>query len=309
MAEQSFTLNNSQTQKIRIEPGDVRGNGGKESPILIVPIELSVAPLKHNGYSQNFNLIGVDVNLRTRELNSIIAKASVTNFWKVRYENSYTYSIEFQLDSYRISKIEDRRVDDLILTLEVKLHVGYYSSIQLNKNDPQSTIEFITDFQSVQIQLLNVQIPQSHWVSKVLPALGYNAVQIIEIPITSQLIGETQKISLKELKLANDYFLRGDYDKSVSHCRTALEPLRKKLLEVKDKIESKSEREWIVKITESTENWLETVIKNTYFFTSKTHHTPSVGHFSRHEAEVVFALTTSIISYAGKFDPMKYNQE
>ena len=102
--------------------------------------------------------------------------------------------------------------------------------------------------------------------------------------------------------------MKGDYNKTVSHCRTALEPLRKKLGEVKDKIESKSEKDWILKVTETTETWLETVIKNTYFITSKTHHTPSVGNFSRSDAEIIYMISTGIIAYAGKFDPEKYDQ-
>lgn len=309
MAEQSFTLKNNQSQLVRIDAVDVQGVGGKEYPNLNVPLKLSVSPLNYNNQKQCFNLIGLDASLRTIGSNTIVSKTSITNFWKVSYENVYHYVLDFALDHYKISRIEERRKENMGLQVELKLHVGYYSSILLNKNDPQSAIEFVTDFQSVQVSPINIEIPQSQWVSKVLPGMGHDSIQILEIPKASHLIGDTMKISLSELNLASLYFHKGDYDKTVSHCRTALEPVKKKLPDVKNKIESKSEKEWITKITDSTEMWLDDVIKSTYSITSKTHHTPSVGHFFRSDAEIIYTLTMGIIAYAGKFNPDKFTQQ
>jgi P2-related tail formation protein len=53
-------------------------------------------------------------------------------------------------------------------------------------------------------------------------------------------------------------------------------------------------------INESTYTWLDKLIKETSNFASKTHHPPSTGHFSRHDAQVVQMITTAIIAYAGK---------
>ncbi len=147
---------------------------------------------------------------------------------------------------------------------------------------------------------ISFEIPQSQWITKHLPALGWDSSRLIELPAANELIPEEYSQSLAELDKANEYFTKGDYDKVVAHCRSAIDPIRKKMPELKTMITSKSSYEWIDSVNESTFNWLDKLLKETGNFASKTHHTPSTGHFSRHDAQVVQMITIAIIAYAGK---------
>lgn len=79
-------------------------------------------------------------------------------------------------------------------------------------------------------------------------------------------------------------------------------PIKFEFAKLKEFVKSKSEFDWANKVLEATEEWLDKIIKATSSFSSKTHHTPSVGHFSRTEAEIVLMITTGIIAYIGKIE-------
>lgn len=311
MAEQHISIR-SQSQKIQIEPTEISGNGGAENPTLIVPLKIIVNPIKLSGNKkQPFNLMGVDASISFNGLNYKTSKTIKFNYHKINYDNTIYYALDFQLDNYKLSKIEEKRIENIRVQIDLTLHIGHYESIVLNTgniNNPTTERDFISDFDYVSANI-SVEIPHSHWVSKVLPAMGYNSVRIIEIPSASTLLVEELNNSLKELNIANEYYLKGDYDKTVAHCRSAIDPIKRKLPDLKNAIQSSVEKDWVTKITEATESWLDVMVKQTFNFTSKAHHIPSVGHFSRADAEIIYMITMGIVAYAGKLNPEKYKQK
>ena len=84
------------------------------------------------------------------------------------------------------------------------------------------------------------------------------------------------------------------------HCRSAIDPIRKRILEIKKYVESKSEFEWFKSINEATFTWLDRVLKDTANFASKTHHAPSTGHFAKEDAQSILLITTGIVGFAGR---------
>ena len=302
MAEQSLTIRGYRCIKIRVEATRIRGEGGPEYPRLIIPAELDLSPIGPRGEEQHFAILNVQCGLFLQDPSLKIADA-INNFSpnKVHFVgHSTTYEVEFPLDQYRIERIEEKRKDDLNITVSFHLITSLCMPQVIQRNDRQVTEEFLTtDFDSTSVRL-SLDVPKSHWIEKVLPSLGYGEVRIVEIPLAEGIVARESPKSLDEFMHAQEYFDKGDYDKAVEHCRTAIEPIREILHRLKGMIESNTEYDWVKEIGEATCDWLDKIYKKTRNLTSKPHHLPSVGHFSRYDAEAILLVTTALIAYVGK---------
>jgi hypothetical protein len=297
MPEASFYFN-STYNKCSIDPTEVNSVGGPENPKLQVWIALEMDP-GQGKQCQPFILLSVDAKLRVFDSSFDISSGTSIQYCKVFSKSSNRIMIEFVLSSYKIMKIEERRIDNLKASLDLTFRALNFETISLPTGNSKKELNVLTDLSSAYCNI-NFEIPHSQWISKHLPALGWASSTLIELPCANELIPKEYSQSLAELSKANEYFTNGDYDKVVAHCRSAIEPIKEKLPSLKNNIESRHEFDWIKKINESTFNWLDIVIKGTSSFSSKAHHAPSIGHFSRHDAQVVQLITTAIIAFAGK---------
>jgi len=298
MAETSFHLNNEYNKCI-IDSTEIISLGGPENPKLQVPMNLDLSPGKQKQQINSYILLSVEGKLKPFGNNAEISSGVSFPYYKVFSKYTYKMNIEFPLTPYQIMKLEEKRVDSFKASINLTFRVAIFEDLDLTSTGIKREIHFIAGFESTFCDI-SIEIPQSQWITKLLPNLGFNAQRIYELPATNNLIPEEYSQSLKELDSANEYMLKGDYDKVVSHCRNAIEPIKKKLPELKGLLTSKSAFEWIDNLNESTYTWLDKIIKGTASFTSKTHHTPSMGHFARHDAQIVLMITTGIIGYAGK---------
>lgn len=248
---------------------------------------------------QPFILLSIDAKLRAFDSSFDIASGISFQHSKISGKYTTRVMLEFVLSAYKILKIEEKRIDNFKATIDVNFRAINTQSYTVPIGNTKKDITFMTDITQASCNI-SFEIPQSLWITKHLAGLGWQASSIVELPSSNELIPEEYSSSLTELSKANEYFNKGDYDKVVAHCRSAIDPIRKKLPELKSLNTSKSSYEWIDSVNESTFNWLDKLTKETGNFASKTHHTPSTGHFSRHEAQVVQMITTAIIAYAGK---------
>lgn len=304
MSRGSITLQ-STSQEFNVQVDQISANGGSDSPKILIPIKFDLHPIGrgYNNIIYPFELISVKGELNATEKNFKIAESIQLPAWKVTNASSYHVNFQFLINTEIVNKIEKYRKGNVQLNLSISLQVGIYEKIILLNQGENSERLFVSGFETGQ-GYTTFQIEQSHWVNKILPQLGHNSYKLIELPATNQIIPEDYKISLGEFDEARKYFLNGDYDKTVAHCRAALEPFSGKvnLQKLKEFVKSKSEFLWATTVMESTEEWLDKVIRATSAFTSKTHHAPSIGHFSRTEAEIVLMITTGIIAYIGKIE-------
>lgn len=304
MVEGRFGIYSGSDNKIRLDPITIMGEGGPQYPRLMVPIYMDlVLTTTHENIKKPLLILSASSSLFLA--NNLKIANSVQDFSPeyVLYDREYTrqHNFEFPLDHYRIEKIEENRRGDLGLRLDIKFIFGEYESIlaqEKGKNRPVKKY-FITHFNDRTVQL-KFEIPQSHWVGKVLPRFGYGQFKILEIPVINEIDSEAFLESFEELKHAEKYYITGEYDKAVEHCRTALEPIKKELPKIKELISSESKFEWIKEISNGTLEWLDKIDKKTRAITSKPHHLPSIGHFSRYEAESIILITISLINYISK---------
>lgn len=300
MSRANVTIRNY-WQEFQIKTEEIRANGESNSPILTIPL---IADFKVSARSNFFEFMSIKAELRGTDKNFKLAETYQLFSCKVLNDFKYTFNLDFFLNEFILTKIENNRVQDLKLNLALQIQVGLYEPFTIPKpNGHYEDTYIITGFETPTAEI-NFYIEQSLWINKLLPRLGHNSYKLIELPGTNEIIPDEFAKSLVEFEEARKYFVKGDYDKTVAHCRSALDPFSGpvNLPKLKEFIKSKSEFTWATAVLEATELWLDKIIKATSSFTSKAHHAPSVGHFSRTDAEIVLLITTGIIAYIGKIE-------
>lgn len=284
-----------------VHTDSIHVRGSVHSPQLTFNISLNVEPLSEGEaqISLGFNLVKYQLQLSEMKIQASTC-VEVMNRQVNSKQDIYSQA-SFSIESNILSKVEQFRKGNLPISLQCEFQITLLEeiiqSVEYSKNKSYGILR-------TEIGVCNIffEIPQSVWVNDLLPKLGHNSYKLIELPRHNNLIPEEYTKSIVELDEATKYFNNGDYDKAVAHCRSALDPLKSKLPSLKEFVTSKSEHEWANKVLDSTNQWLEQIIKNTASFTSKTHHAPSIGHFGRTDAEIVMMVTTAIIGYVGKLN-------
>ncbi len=310
MPRHHFNINGT-SQEMHLSPEQINASGGSNSPTLTIPLEVNWNLLRsyNDGELGSFKVTSIKAELKITDQQYKCAETVLVLSDSIYSEgNQSFYNLHFLLSNEIVNRIEKYRKGNLPGRLELQVQIARFGAINVQVKGQAEQRSYISGFETAPAQI-NFDIEQSHWVNKVLPKLGHNSYKIVELPLFNEIIPEEYKLSLDEFEAARKYFVNGDYDKTVAHCRAAIEPFKQKdkLEELKKFIKSKSEFEWANKVLDATEEWLDRVIKATAAFTSKTHHVPSIGHFSRNEAEIVLITTTAIIAYIGKIEYKKEN--
>lgn len=193
MPETSLTIRSDSRSKIRVEPTEIRAEGGVVYPRLIIPTRLVLNPVKgYDGKEQQFVIMDVQCNLFLQDRTFKIADAIAYSVaFKVYNPNTpFNHTIEFPMDPHRIGKIEEIRIGtDLKIRLDLRFLIGLYESVCLQDEGKEQTKDFLTEFESPLAQL-NIEVPKSHWVEKILPSLGYSEYFLVEIPKGTKVIRE-----------------------------------------------------------------------------------------------------------------------
>lgn len=295
MTETSLRTRGNLICTIRVEASSLRGDGGREYPRLIIPTRLDFSEI---GNRVHF-LFSIQTRLFLPDPDTRIADGLVEcHPVAVRVPFMANPDFEFPLDLRCLERMEQHRRGDQKLRVYFNVLFVLLDTLQVQQGVvSHATKEVFQDFERQEV-FLDITVPQSHW-TRILPSLGWNSIDMIEIPIPSTLSEEFGK-SADELQHARSYFVNGDYDKTVEHCRNAIEPVKVKLPELKKMAESETAYEWVREIGISTCEWIDKIYKKTRDLSAKPHHIPSMGHFDRHEAQTVLMFTVSFLAYLGR---------
>lgn len=302
MPKSDFSINGWSTQSnIFLEVDRISGAGGPEYPRLIIPVEFTLRPSEGGGKIKVYSLLWLKCGLHIENIKIGEGFSEPIVEYSLPYRSQRQISIEIPFDLYRIEKIEERRRDDIQFRLLGSALVAEYPSVFSAGPGSYEQLECRRDIENFTKGHFDITftIPQSHWVDKILPNLGYGKVKLIEIPIPEKIVPDTFKNALEELVQAQDYFIQGDYDKTVEHCRNALEPLKNLLPEIKALL-TNSKYEWVAEVGHATHDWIDKIYKKTRDVSSIPHHLPSIGNFNRFEAQAILMVTIALLSYSGK---------
>jgi len=206
-----------------LEVDRISGFGGPEYPQLHIPIEFTLRPAEDRGEIKAYSLLWLRSSLHIENVKIGEGFPEPIAEYSWPYLSPRQISIEIPLDHYRIEKIEERRQGDIQFRLSGSALIAEHPSIA--KAGPNEQQEYRTDVENFTTGNFNItfSIPQSHWVDKILPGFGYGKVKLIEVPIPEKIVPDTFQKALTELQESQRYFVEGDYDKVVAHCRSALQ--------------------------------------------------------------------------------------
>lgn len=277
---------------VSVEVDRIVGMGGSAYPRLVIPMDVAMRPLGNQQQFRGFTLLALQTSLHhgDSEIGDSPWQPVAVEFTSIPLDPR-SLQVEIPLDLYRLTVLEQRRQGGLTLRLFGSALFALHGPTTAVQATSMTVDQFTTGHFDV-----SFEVPQSHWVEKVLPGMGYGQVRLIELPVVAAPVDFREAYG--ELARAEEYFRQGDYDKVVAHCRSALEPLKAWLPSAKDKV-SNSKHEWLGGIGEATVDWIDRVYKETRDLGSLAHHLPSVGHFSRFEAEAVLLVVVALLSTAG----------
>lgn len=139
--------------------------------------------------------------------------------------------------------------------------------------------------------------------------LDYGKIKIIEISVSEKIIPENFENAFKELEQAQKYWLEGDYDKVVAHCRNLLDLIPTLIKIDLSDIEKPSFIDKIKKfldnfpdtlLTKSKRENLEKIIKSLWDLTTIPHHSAPLGYFNRADVQFILTTVTLIFAYIGR---------
>ena len=219
MPTETLRIRSSNNNKIFIDPTNITANGGLGYSRLIIPVRLDLNPLEEsNKKICNYVILNVQCGLYFEENNLKISDSASGSF-PYTVEHSHidtTYNLEFPLDYNRIAKIEKKRNNNLKLQLNLRFIIGLYEENFINRFEDHST----------QIKL---EIPQSHWVDKILPLLSFGEYFILEIPKGYKKLEEAWNYIVK----ADNCYRMWDTKGAFANCRevgTLLDKMMKEKL-------------------------------------------------------------------------------
>ncbi|GEM_PF-990132 len=296
--------------KIFWEVVQINGKGGPEYPCLSIPVEFTLIPSEDNGKIRAYSLLWLKSSLHIGniKIGEGISESIVEYSWP-QYRSRYIL-IEIPLDIYRIEKIEERRQGDIQFRLSGSALIAKHPPVtKAGPNEQQKYRRDVEEFVTGHFDIDNLYIPQSHWVDKILPGLGYGKVKLIEVPIPEKILTDTFQKALRELQDSQRYFIEGDYDKVVAHCRNAIQLIPESIPTDFSGIESQKFQNKLKKfleehlsnfLTDSKRDYLETTAKAIWNLSSITHHPSPADYFNRTDAEAILQITTTLLAYVGK---------
>jgi hypothetical protein len=223
--------------------------------------------------------------------------------WPVFAHSPYDVTLCFPLTAETIFYIEKHRQTDLAAQLKIAIQVAIKED--LPTTNPGVTRPVIRDFGYSQAHQY-FDIAHSLWVNKILPDLGYNAGALLKLPAASILLPKEYDLARQEILQAHKYFKDNDYDKTVGHCRCALDSIRSYFPHDKPGQQSKTRLAWLRQQDPDTYEYIKVIMHAIHAVGNPTHHArnaPSTGNFGRNEAITVLNITTNIIAYFGSLCP------
>ncbi len=286
---------------------EINGVGGYPAPQLWVPIRISVshgAMKPHDGYE--FIALGGRLSAAGNPLSRAIPCAvGFTIQPRFSELKNQLHNLEFPLDAVRIAALERlRNGGDLKVRLEAQLEVMQLRALNLG---PPGQPMLETAWAPVQRHRLwfttDVTIPQTVWIQRVLPNVGYGVVHLIEIPAISAVAHEALRDAFEALRQAQELHKTGLYPEAVGKCRVALEnffdyPEVKDTRGVTRRVPT-LKASWETRLGKATYDWLNQTLSALKSGTNKPHHLASAT-YSQFDSQMIQMVTTAVVAYAAK---------
>lgn len=203
---------------IKFELSNIYATGGPYFPTLNITANIALDPLLEKTQQGNrvipMSLIRARGKFESPQ-NRVVGRFDEEILLEVhdnRFSRTTQVVFEIPFDITTIARIEESRAGgDLRVHLNFKLLFAVHAG------------NGVSAFHSGSVDGLSFEIPRSQWVDKLLPGLGYEGLELIEIRYGPGLIANALPASVKEIQTAKKLLLEAHYDQCAVHCRKAIE--------------------------------------------------------------------------------------
>jgi hypothetical protein len=209
----------NQIGSVGFELTSIYGSGGPDFPLLTVRADIGLSPYIDHSQGQSTRYIvtliraagqfcSPEQRVVARFGEDIAHIASDPSF-----VSTNQVSFEIPLDHVVLARIEkDRTGGDLRVQLKFNLLFALHAANGQFR-----------EFVSGRVDGLTFVIPRSEWVDRILPALGYGGLELLEVRYGMSTVARSLPKAVAEINEAKKYLLEGDWEKAVGHCRKSLE--------------------------------------------------------------------------------------
>ncbi len=306
MSRKHFSGGISRTiAELDIDVSRLSGNGGADYPHLWWQLELALQSPKTPFNDYALRSVAAQLYLASGPK---IADARPLSLGLVihgyqSHGSTECLNFEFPLDARRIESIErHRQGGSLNLRLDVQVYFDEYGILPAHAESKRSQLWGLNHAHRMALQE-SFQVPQSDWITRVLPNIGYGKVHIVEFPATPLEACAALDHSFKALKQAQEKHRLGFYDDSVGKCRLAIEPFFE--FEPVDPTHPESRKKpvlkksWETKLGQATHDWLKATLGAIKDASNAPHHSPN-EHYSQLDSQMILAVTTAVVAYIAR---------
>jgi HEPN domain-containing protein len=213
-------------------------------------------------------------------------------------------NFEFPLDARRIAAIERvRQGGSLQFNLHMQVVVDEIGINPAHEPTKRPAVWGLKAAHQLSMQE-RFDVPQSHWVERVLPNIGYGQVHLIELPVVPlEQMASLQK-SFDALKEAQEHHKQGFYNAAVVNCRQALDSMLTAKMEILDDGGNKRlvpclDERWKMRLGQSTYDWLNEALASLKTAGNDAAHR-NRNNFDQFESQMIQAVTTTLLAYAAR---------
>jgi hypothetical protein len=215
MGEVSMNVGNAGVITVRLEPNSVTGRDIAGQPALYLPLQFQLLPLRSQTAEFPYALIRVSGKLQnpvlnefaTFDLGPLALGPNPTPYF--RHQEAIVL-----LDRHRVRRLEDARAgNDASLQLVFSGLLWHQTRQEFQITSPTGN--------------LDVQVPKSHWIEKVVSVWNLSNVKLVEIKFTDGTAGENFRAAYTRVEEAEKLFAGGHYKQALTSLRLSFEGLAK----------------------------------------------------------------------------------
>jgi hypothetical protein len=214
MSEVSFVVADHQVATVRLDPNSLQGRDVAGVPALYMPLKLQLLPGGQKRDVQ-YTLLRLAGTLQNQPLGEfarfeVAPLAAVPNATPFdRHQDAFV-----TLDRHQIKRFEDARGEgDARFQLMLSCLVWYPLGQRFDAPPSSGYLEVV--------------VPRSHWIDKVLSAWNLSKIKIVEIKFPGNAAGENFRTAYARVEEAEKLFAHGHYKQVLTALRLSFEALAK----------------------------------------------------------------------------------
>jgi hypothetical protein len=313
MHEATIRLQNEALGRLRVDPLQIRGDGGPLMPALVVPVDLDLY-LRHEQTLVLERLTAVlwtqpgsgpRVRLGSPSVTETIGSEHGPLQSFPQGANPHRLELRFELPGGSLRLLDEHiqgsqgSVAQFSLTFETR--IAWARQILNDEPTPGfGTLLDLLPFWRTSTEEMQIQLPRERWARDVAPVLGHDRVRLVavELPSSAGPLGDQLATIFDAASRAYD---AADWRETVQKCRDVRNHVEQC---VRDKSDERLFRVVARNVGADEKDarikFLDDVWKALADLTSDAHHVGSVGRLDAATAHATLLLTATMIQYVGE---------